>query len=182
VDDLLRRGVSPNDEALLISSALHDAARGGHTGICRLLLDHDAWANFKVHIDGKNQSPADVARENNFFELADMIEAAALRPENNFWSIQPSHISSTIPPQGPDCGTPAPTISVDSPRRQIQYRAASANHQTPQFLLHTPATSTSIIGDTDGQGSRVRESTPLDFRQWLDNQPSPMSFTSETLP
>jgi hypothetical protein len=182
VDDLLRRGVSPNDDTLLISSALHDAARGGHTGICRLLLDHDAWANIKVYIDGKNQSPADVARENNFFELADMIEAAALRPENNFWSLQPSHISSTIPPQGPERGTPAPTISVNSPRRQIQYRAASANHQTPQFLLHTPATSTPIIGDTNGQGSQVRESTPLDFRQWLDSQPSPMSFTSETLP
>jgi ankyrin repeat protein len=81
---LLDEGLSPNDDHFQISSPLHEAARRGHGDVCRLLLDHGAWANCRQHAGGK--TPGQIALENNFPAISAMIEDAALRPLNNFWS------------------------------------------------------------------------------------------------
>jgi hypothetical protein len=81
---LLTQGLSPNDDHFQMSSPLHEAARRGHGDVCRLLLDHGAWANCRQHTGGK--TPGLIALENNFPAISNMIEDAALRPVNNFWS------------------------------------------------------------------------------------------------
>jgi ankyrin repeat protein len=81
---LLTQGLSPNDDHFQMSSPLHEAARRGHGDVCRLLLDHDAWANCRQHTGGK--TPGLIALENNFPAISNMIEEAALRPMNDIWS------------------------------------------------------------------------------------------------
>jgi ankyrin repeat protein len=81
---LLTHGLSPNDDHFQMSSPLHEAARKGHGDVCRLLLNHGAWANCRQHTGGK--TPGVIALENNFPAISNMIEDAASRPVNNFWS------------------------------------------------------------------------------------------------
>ena len=81
---LLTQGLSPNDDHFQMSSPLHEAARKGHSDVCRLLLDHGAWANCRQHAGGK--TPGLIALENDFPAISNMIEDAALRPMNDIWS------------------------------------------------------------------------------------------------
>jgi ankyrin repeat protein len=81
---LLTQGLSPNDDHFQMSSPLHEAARKGHSDVCRLLLDHGAWANCRQHAGGK--TPGLIALENDFPAISNMIEEAALRPMNDIWS------------------------------------------------------------------------------------------------
>jgi ankyrin repeat protein len=81
---LLTQGLSPNDDHFQISSPLHEAARRGHGDVCKLLLDHGAWANCRQHEGGK--TPAGVASECGFPLISTMIEEATLRPLNDIWS------------------------------------------------------------------------------------------------
>jgi ankyrin repeat protein len=82
VRDLLDRGVPPNDDIFHLSNPLHEAAKAGHHEVARLLLAKGAWAN--CWLNGK--TAAQVASENGFQAISDMIEEATSRPENNFYS------------------------------------------------------------------------------------------------
>jgi ankyrin repeat protein len=79
VRDLLDRGVPPND-ILYQSHPLHDAAQAGHQEVVRLLLDKGAWADYWVN----SKTAAQLAAENGFQAISDMIAEATSQPKNNF--------------------------------------------------------------------------------------------------
>jgi hypothetical protein len=86
VEYLLMQGVSPNDDILRDSSPLHDAAGRGRWTVCRLLLSKGALANDRLPVDGVPgcyKTASEVAKHNNFPDIANMIEEAALRPMND---------------------------------------------------------------------------------------------------
>jgi ankyrin repeat protein len=87
---LLAQGLSPNDDHFQISSPLHEAARRGYGDVCTLLLDHGAWANYRQQAGGK--TPAQIAMDNGFPMISKMIEEAAFRPLNNYWSQESRQI------------------------------------------------------------------------------------------
>src|SRR5436305_7859468 len=86
VEYLLMQGLSPNDNILRDSSALHDAASRGSWTVCKLLLSKGALANDRLPVDGVPgcyKTPSEVAKHNNFPDVASMIEQAASRPMND---------------------------------------------------------------------------------------------------
>jgi Ankyrin repeats (3 copies) len=86
VEYLLMQDVSPNDDILRDSSALHDAASRGSWTVCRLLLSKGAFANDRLPVDGVPgcyKTPSEVAKHNNFPDIASMIEEAASHPMND---------------------------------------------------------------------------------------------------
>ena len=91
VDYLLAMGISPNDGTVGLPSALHEAARSGHQAVCRALLFHGAWANFRSPVDGK--TPSQVALENGHNVIAAMLEEAEQYPKNDFWSRSADYLS-----------------------------------------------------------------------------------------
>jgi hypothetical protein len=91
VDYLLAMGISPNDGAFGLPSALHEAARSGHQAICRALLFHGAWANFRSPVDAK--TPRQVALENGHNVIAAMLEEAEQYPKNDFWSRSADYLT-----------------------------------------------------------------------------------------
>jgi ankyrin repeat protein len=92
VDYLLAMGISPNDITIGLPSALHEAARSGHQAVCRALLFHGAWANFRSPVDGK--TPSQVALENGYNTIAAVLEEAEQYPKNDFWCRSADRLSN----------------------------------------------------------------------------------------
>jgi ankyrin repeat protein len=140
---LLTQDLSPNDDHFQLSSPLHEAARRGHGDVCGLLLDHGAWANCRQHTGGK--TPGLIALENNFPAISTMIEDAALRPRNNFWSEESRQAREALhdygcqpPAQGSAVQTSPGTVYDPNPRASVvattsgSSQLSSSGHRSQQ--------------------------------------------------
>lgn len=127
---LLTQGLSPNDDHFQLSSPLHEAARRGHGEVCRLLLDHGAWANCRQHTGGK--TPGQIALENNFPAISTMIEDAALRPVNDIWSEESRQAREALSDYG------------------CQLLAQRSAVQTSPGTVYDPSPRASVVATTSG--------------------------------
>jgi ankyrin repeat protein len=162
VRDLLDRGVLPNDDIFHLSNPLHEAAKNGHQEVVRLLLAKGAWANY--WLNGK--TAAQVASENGFPAISDMIEEATSRPENDylFWySNSPANFQTT-PPQRQTTLGPQLTASP-------KFISRSSPHPNTYGSPLVPPFTSSQHADRDYELHNVsQDSTPCDRPHWTGVQ------------
>lgn len=170
VEYLLKQGISPNEDILRESSALHDAAKRGRWTICKLLLSKGALANDRFPADGVSRvhkTPYEVAKDNGFPDLASMIEKAASRPMNDIThpmndvvhqeysqandpnhvaEMQSTHTASAA--QTHDDSTDAP-ISLTQPHPVIQQVTEVDQHTPTDHYYDGPYNTTHDLDDLD---------------------------------
>jgi ankyrin repeat protein len=178
VSYLLGKGVSPNDDRTQRTSPLHEAARKGHEGVCKLLLEYGAWANYRLIAGGDTaKTPAEIAMDNNFPALSALIERAASSPKNDIY-FRYSHLDPNQPPhrhpyQHPLQYSPEhPYHHAHLQPQQAQEAASASNHQSP--LQSSNNDTRTHLGPGSGavRHSPIFSRTPeISHHATLDHQP-----------